>query len=271
MGLIRQRIREQEQLPGPKAGQSDSGGGQIPSEGEQFAAALMQEAQGEAPQVQSPGEIDLRESSQTRPHEASQMNGQAPEEEGRSKDDNPKADDYQWSSSLDDSPLTKKPGAERDEHMSSLRERKGYAAEKLKKGNEERKMGQKELKALVQADRKKHGLETAAVIANRTSDGDLRGQRRLTNEDIDFSLRAVDVDADRDAEEVHKSLEEISEKLDYKKPRAHSLMVSCFAMTAFAPHYVMLIQTSIQKGLMFLSKGIRPGLAGPGKVLIHQY
>lgn len=273
MGLVRQRIREQEQLPGPKARQTESGGGQVPDEREQ-AAALHEEEQAKLQQVQTPDEMPEDERQSRGDFLVGEKSAQGKKEDDAGKKANgdfPKSDDKEWSSNVDDSPLTKKPGEERDRHMSSLRERKGQAAEKLKKGNEERKMEQKELKALVQADRKRHGLETAAVIANRTPDGDLRGQRRLTDEDVDFSLRAVDVDADRDAEEVHRSLEDISEKLDYKRPKLHSLMVSSPCLCSIPSTLKGSPKLHGTQGLLFRSKGIRPGLAGPGKVLIHQY
>lgn len=86
------------------------------------------------------------------------------------------------------------------------------------------------------------------VIAKRTESGaNLIGVPRTSAEAADFSVVVADiVDADRDAETVHASLEDISASLAHKRPKVHSLM-----------------------GLMLRMYGISPGIAQPGSIVVH--
>jgi platelet-activating factor acetylhydrolase len=104
---------------------------------------------------------------------------------------------------------------------------------------------QERRRKLITEERRKKGL--VAHFASRTPSGHIN---TLSDQDecIDFSETAKDVSADEDAGKVHEGLEDISRRLEYKKPKIHSLM-----------------------GFMLRLSGLKPGLASPGKVLIHQY
>lgn len=126
--------------------------------------------------------------------------------------------------------------------MSKLKAKRSRASEKFWEARNE-----KDAKRRVEIirERKERGL--MPVFANRTPSGNIH---LVTDgeEIIDFGEHATDVCADEEVDTVHQSLEEISNRLDYKKPKIYSLMA-----------------------FMFRLKGLHPGLKRPGKVLIHGY
>jgi hypothetical protein len=109
--------------------------------------------------------------------------------------------------------------ANREEIPSTLmEEKKEVAREKVWKSQSkiEERLAMDKRKAAIVKERRERGL--VAVFANRTPSGNIKviddGE-----ESIDFEVRAQDVEANKDAREVHQSLEEISNRWDYKKPK----------------------------------------------------
>ena len=151
-----------------------------------------------------------------------------------------------WRTSEPDSPLDRS-AQKQGRPMTVLTEKaNGAAIELVSSAQRERAKHQSKLRRQRAAEeRKRRGL--VAVFARRTSSGDIK-VIQASNQAVDFSEQPDEVVADEDIQTVHKSLKDISATLDYKHPKVLSLMAFAFRL-----------------------KGIRPGLAQPGKVLIHEY
>ncbi|UZJ54086.1 hypothetical protein CBS101457_003406 [Exobasidium rhododendri] len=158
----------------------------------------------------------------------------------RSRDEQSTNDGLYWSTSVNDSSLLK-------DQLTSAKEKKERAGERVWRAKVEREEQERldERRTALFNDRKARGL--VAVVAERTASGNVKTAKGVEGE-VDFSVRAKDVEAGNDAEEVHKCLEEISDHLNYKKPKILSL-----------------------SALLFRLKGLHPGIEQPGKVLIHHY
>lgn len=269
MGLVRQRKRDRESLPGAKSHHIDGLGsseqsrkqrakeeirvevrkGQASGIGAKVAAPFSERSVGEDEKKEDTlsGGEDHKIETSSRSASDDPTNGTSPSTRTFEPAQNAPSDKTS-------STVTRNKSSQAS-MSSDVRGEKALAAERLWSVKEKR--DEREWRKRILHERRKRGL--VATMAKRTPSGDFCGQEvvdhlgdRQAEESalaaIDFSDQAADVTKDEDAAKVHQGLQDLVKQLDYKKVKAHSLMA-----------------------VLFRLKGLHAGLEQPGKVIVHEY
>jgi platelet-activating factor acetylhydrolase len=213
MGLMRQRWRDEQKLPGLKTDELiKEANGKI--EESENSTENKDRAEGEKGQFGTG--LDERGNAVRVKSEREQLN-----------------DEPEWTTSVEDSSRQLKGETQKVEGMSVLKKKKSRASDKVWQAKEARdKEANERRKRATLEERKRKGL--VAVFANRSPSGNI-ALVKDAEECVDFSETGADVAADEDADKVHQGLEEISRGLEYKKPKVHSLMALLFRLNGLHP------------------------------------
>lgn len=161
----------------------------------------------------------------------------------------------QWSTSAEDSPLKSPSGEKRDKQMEVIRGKKEDTSRRLWQAKKDRK--DRDRRRQIIRQRRERGL--VATVAERTPEGDFYGQR-----------------ADKDKHESREGEEEELAGIDFSNQPGDIVGDQDAALVQQNLSDVVKkldekrIKIHSLMGAMFRVKGLQPGIDQPGRVLVHE-